>query len=326
MVLIGVIMKSLTDYWRTKFTELQKQFSEEKKNNNTEKKELKDKIFEHQVTIKELQAKITELEKTILGKVKNIEQFEKDKILLVEKQNLEKQNLANENIENIHLAENKKNIEMQVLISEFVRFLRKDVGHVNGHVRVLIEICKEKEAQAVINDLIEYTEWMTLMAEELSWFSQPFKKENGTSKIDVVIDELLLDFKQPVSEKNIKISKDIPEGVPDMPIFQEHFKTVFSEVIKNSIDAMPSGGLITIKVYVEGKNVVVEFKDTGRGIPPHLIEKVTRPFFSTKKKIGFGFGTTKARIILNAYGSHLDINSIEGEGTIVKVVIPVTVL
>ncbi|MDD5687382.1 MAG: ATP-binding protein [Elusimicrobia bacterium] len=318
-------MKSLTDYWRTKFTELQKQFSDEKKNNNVEKKEQKDKIFEHQVTIKELQTKITELEKNISGKVADIEQLKKEKKSSAEKQDLEKQNLANEIIENIHLTEKKKNIEIQVLISEFVRFLRKDVGHVSGHVRVLTEICKEKEAQAVINDLIEYTEWMTLMAEELSWFSQPFKKESGTSKIDTAIDELLPDFKRPISKNNIEISKDISEGIPDIPVFQEHLKTVFSEIMKNSIDAMPSGGSITIKAYVSDKNVVIEFKDTGRGIPLHLIEKVTRPFFSTKKKIGFGFGTTKARIILDTYDSHLDINSIEGEGTVVKVVIPVTI-
>ena len=72
-------MKSLTDYWRTKFVELQKLTNDEKKKANSEKKDLKDKIFEQTVAIKELQDKISEFKKTIVEKEKIISKMETDK-------------------------------------------------------------------------------------------------------------------------------------------------------------------------------------------------------------------------------------------------------
>ncbi|MFA5778753.1 MAG: ATP-binding protein [Elusimicrobiota bacterium] len=312
-------MKSLTDYWRTKFVELQKQFNDDKKKNNSEKKELKDKIFEQSVTIKELQDKISEFEKTVVEKEKIISKIETDKAAMEESHVKEIEKIKNENTENIRLIEQKNYDNETVLISEFVRFLKKDVGYINGLVRVLGEICKEKKSKKVIENLIEHLEWMSQLADELSWFSQPFKKEEGLTDAAYLLEKVVGEFKDSSAAKNVKITVDIREKIQEISIFESHLKTVFTEIIKNSLDAMPHGGLLTIKIErlpVEG--IVIEFSDTGRGIPSHLLEKVTKPFFSTKKKIGFGLGMTRVRKILDAYGYHLTITSEEDKGTTVK--------
>ncbi|HAX62024.1 MAG TPA: hypothetical protein DCX95_05680 [Elusimicrobia bacterium] len=317
-------MKSLTDYWRTKFVELQKQFNDDKKKSDalrhSEKKELKDKIFEQSVAIKELQDKISEFEKTVSEKEKIISKIETAQKAMEESHEKETEKIKNENTEIIRLIEQKNYDNETVLISEFVRFLKKDVGYINGLVRVLGEICKEKEAKKIIENLIEHLEWMSQLAEELSWFSQPFKKEEGLTDAAYLLEKIVGEFNDSSAAKNIKISVESREKIQEISIFEEHLKTVFTEIIKNSLDAMPQGGLLTIKIErmpVEG--IIIEFSDTGRGIPVHLLEKVTKPFFSTKKKIGFGLGLTRVRKILDAYGYRLTITSEEAKGTSVKI-------
>jgi len=317
-------MKSLTDYWRTKFVELQKQFNDEKKTSaalwHSEKKELKDKIFEQTVSIKELQDKISEFEKTIAEKGKIISKIEADKAAAEESHLKEIEKVENENTENIRLIEQKNYDNEAVLISEFVRFLKKDVGYINGLVKVLGEICGEKKSKKIIENLIEHLEWMSQLADELSWFSQPFKKEEGLTDAAYLLEKVVGEFKDSSAAKNVKVSVDIREKIQEISIFEAHLKTVFTEIIKNSLDAMPQGGLLSIKIErmpIEG--IAIEFSDTGRGIPAHLVAKIIKPFFSTKKKIGFGLGMTRVRKILDAYGYHLTITSEEDKGTTVKI-------
>lgn len=322
--LIDFFMKSLTDYWRTKFVELQKQFNEEKKKSaalwHSEKKELKDKISEQSVTIKELENKISEFEKTAAEKEKKILKIETDREVMEESHAEEIEKIKNENTENIRLIEQKNCDNETVLIAEFVRFLKKDVGYVNGLVKVLGELCGEKKSKKIIENLIGHLEWMSQLADELSWFSQPFQKEEGLTDAAYLLEKIVGEFRESSAAKNVKISVDIREKTPEVPVPEEHLKTVFTEIIENSLDAMPNGGLLTIKIErLPAEGIEIEFSDTGRGIPAHLVGKIMKPFFSTKKKIGFGLGMTRVRKILDAYGYRLTITSEEAKGTSAKI-------
>ncbi|MEW6555734.1 MAG: ATP-binding protein [Elusimicrobiota bacterium] len=311
-------MKSLTDYWRAKFVELQKQIDEERKKQNTEKKVLKNEIFEHTAKIKELETKIAELEKIIVSKDKEITALINQQNTVIEKYQNELEVQKNESDEHLRVIVQEKNNEIVTIISEVVRFLKKDAGYINGIAKVCDEFCKEKKIKTLAKNLIEHTEWLIQHADELVWFTQPFTKEEGTVKPDILIDEIITEFKEIAGKLNIKISKEIAE-IPELPIPSQHLKICFTEIIRNCFDAMPQGGTLTIKMYSSENNAVVEISDTGRGIPAHLMEKISQPFFSTKKKVGFGVGLTKVRKILDTYKCKLDIFSEEDKGTTVKI-------
>lgn len=325
-------MKTITDYWRVKFVELQKQFSEERKKSNSEKQGLRDKIFEHSVVVKELQDKINELEKIVSSKEGIIGELETEVNSLVESHKAEIEMLKKENFENIRLVEEKRDVKETVLISEFVRFLKKDIGYIDGLTRVLDEICRKKDERVVVKSLVKHTQWMTNLAEELSWFAIPFIKEEGTVNPGMLVNEVLLGFNKLASEKNVKILKDIQSNIPEIPVSPDYLKLVFIEIIKNSFDAMPDGGTLTITAVVqrstsniqrESDFLEIGFSDTGRGIPEHLLRKIEKPFFSTKKRIGFGLGMTKVRKILDSYDGEMIVSSTEDRGTIVTLAFPV---
>ena len=75
---------------------------------------------------------------------------------------------------------------------------------------------------------------------------------------------------------------------------------------------------------VGGEQVIaISFRDSGEGIPPEIIDQVTKPFFSTKPKgEGTGLGLSISRDILRSHGGDLNIESLAGEFTTVTVDLP----
>jgi CheY-like chemotaxis protein len=105
-------------------------------------------------------------------------------------------------------------------------------------------------------------------------------------------------------------------------------------LVLNARDAMPSGGTINIRIanrslpmatedLEAGEFVVVTVADTGVGIPPELLSKVTEPFFSTKDiGKGTGLGLSTAYGFARQSGGTLRIDSAQGHGTSVEIWLP----
>lgn len=103
---------------------------------------------------------------------------------------------------------------------------------------------------------------------------------------------------------------------------KEKLKQVFLNLAKNAIEAMEGGGDLTIRSVVENNKVVITFKDTGTGISPENMDKVFKPFFTTKAKgTGLGMPVSK-RIIEEHPGGSFHVESEEGRGTTVSVTLP----
>ncbi|KAA0965221.1 PAS domain S-box protein [Sporosarcina sp. ANT_H38] len=105
----------------------------------------------------------------------------------------------------------------------------------------------------------------------------------------------------------------------------KQIQQVFINLMKNSIDAMPNGGVITIStVAAEGRVVKVTLSDTGIGIPPERLSKLGEPYYSLKEK-GTGLGLMVSyKIIENHHGS-IQFKSKEGFGTTVEISLPISV-
>jgi len=83
---------------------------------------------------------------------------------------------------------------------------------------------------------------------------------------------------------------------------------VFNNLIMNSIQAMDKGGIIEIKIRVDGNYAVIEFIDSGGGIPEDLMEKIFEPLFTTKQK-GTGLGLASCKNIILQHGGKLSVKN-----------------
>ena len=88
---------------------------------------------------------------------------------------------------------------------------------------------------------------------------------------------------------------------------------IFSNVIANSIDAMPQGGLLHVEItsIVRGgqEGVLAVIRDQGMGIPQEHMAKVFEPFFTTKGDLGTGIGLWVAKRLVEKRGGQLSITS-----------------
>jgi len=92
-------------------------------------------------------------------------------------------------------------------------------------------------------------------------------------------------------------------------------------VIKNSVDAMPEGGTLTIKSKQVGRSVEFVFSDTGIGMTKETMEKLWTPLFTTKAK-GMGFGLPITKRFIEAHGGSISARSKVGEGTTLTIALP----
>ncbi len=86
-------------------------------------------------------------------------------------------------------------------------------------------------------------------------------------------------------------------------------------LIKNAVEALPSGGRITVATSVKNGEVVLEVKDTGVGISPENRGKVFQPFWTTKGGKGTGMGLASSYGIVKSYNGDISIDSSPGEGS-----------
>ena len=98
---------------------------------------------------------------------------------------------------------------------------------------------------------------------------------------------------------------------------------VFSNLIRNAIQAMPGGGQLVIKTGVlEPEWVTTTITDTGVGIAPEHMARLFEPLFTTKAK-GIGLGLALVKMLIEAHGGKIGVESQAGEGTTFAIQLPI---
>jgi signal transduction histidine kinase len=153
---------------------------------------------------------------------------------------------------------------------------------------------------------------------DLLGFSRVAKPTVAPANIAGIIEDALR--YTPVPE-NIKLTKDINNGLPMAMVDGEQIKQVFHNITLNAMQAMPEGGRLDIKASDKGKSVEVEFTDTGGGIPEEITKKIFDPLFTTKAK-GVGLGLSVCKTIMERHNGEIKVKSQAGKGTTFIISLP----
>lgn len=114
--------------------------------------------------------------------------------------------------------------------------------------------------------------------------------------------------------------------MPDAPVilvgFRDRLKQSFLNIAVNALEALPTGGRMTMEMAIEGAQVRVRITDTGRGIPAAVLARIYDRDFTTKGT-GSGIGLHVARALVEMHGGQTQVESREGHGTQVEVRLPI---
>jgi two-component system cell cycle sensor histidine kinase/response regulator CckA len=141
-----------------------------------------------------------------------------------------------------------------------------------------------------------------------------------------------------ISGSNVKLQVDYGRDLWPVKTDLSQLEQVLINLCVNARDAMPDGGVITLRTrnlkadeaadfnYSDLPNedlVLVEVADNGTGIPPEIMDKIFEPFFTTKE-VGKGTGLGLAMVygIINQSGGHIHPESEVGKGTTFRIFLP----
>jgi PAS domain S-box-containing protein len=186
---------------------------------------------------------------------------------------------------------------------------------------------------------------MGKLVANLLMFSRRSRREISTVDIRKEIESTLELVYYHFRKYQVTVAKEYSEDLPYIQADRQQLRQLFLNLFTNASDAMRHGGTLTIRAnrgqaehrpdrtgssadQTEGgsPSILIEISDTGAGIPPELISKVTEPFFTTKSEgKGTGLGLAICKRVVQEHGGLLDIASVVGPGggTMVSVKLPV---
>jgi signal transduction histidine kinase len=118
----------------------------------------------------------------------------------------------------------------------------------------------------------------------------------------------LISVPKNITIRNLAAKQDI------IIVDQPKMTRVILNIVKNSFDAMPKGGILTITSIKAKGNWALSFVDNGEGMTSETLGKLWGPLFTTKAK-GMGFGLAICRRIVEAHGGKISVKSTVGQGT-----------
>jgi two-component system, sporulation sensor kinase E len=150
---------------------------------------------------------------------------------------------------------------------------------------------------------------------------RPSKLTTKPVQINDLLEGLLEFTYVEIAEQNIGIEKHYDAAIPRALMDEAQMKQACLNIIKNAVQAMPDGGLLTVTTKLAGDEIILTFADTGVGIPKERLGRVFDPFYTTKDG-GSGLGLMIVYKIITDHNGRIDVESEEGKGTRVTITLP----
>ncbi|MEM3099982.1 MAG: ATP-binding protein [Candidatus Nitrosotenuis sp.] len=263
-------------------------------------------------------------------------QYEKQKMIMAQRQIQEERALVQE-----------LNQKVEQNISKFISLearLKEKQAQLEDEVRIKSKALIESEKLAAIGNLSSrlahdlknplsalkvITELLKVATKDQSdpTFQSKLEAANAaifrmTHQIDNVLDfvkeadmqieptsiyEILRLAMNKIPEKS-DVILDIQQNDMTLKCDKQKMAVVFSNIMLNSIQAMNNGGKITIRFYQTPKDTIIDFEDTGPGIPQNIIHKIFDPLFTTKQQ-GTGLGLATCKNIIQHHGGNITVSN-----------------
>lgn len=129
-------------------------------------------------------------------------------------------------------------------------------------------------------------------------------------------------LKYELDQSGIGSELSLAEGLPRIMIDERFMKQAMLNLVKNAIEAMPSGGNLKVSTCRKGDEIDLSVEDTGIGMSAETLSKIFEPFFTTREA-GSGLGLTTVFKIVKEHQGEIQVKSKVGEGTTFTVILPV---
>ncbi len=203
-----------------------------------------------------------------------------------------------------------------------------------GYINLSQIYCERQDKQKVATFLAK-AEQAVKQARDLSQQLLTFAKGGVPLKEPLALPQFIREIANfVVRGSHIKVEFEVADDLWPVEADPSQISQVLNNLLINAIQAMPEGGVITIRarnVWLEeetsslapGRYVCLEVEDQGVGIPKRLLDRIFDPYFTTKEE-GNGLGLAIVHSIIKKHGGHIEVFSEKGKGTKFVIYLPAT--
>lgn len=193
-------------------------------------------------------------------------------------------------------------------------------------MRMLSQLLRQKpelteEQRQSLQYILEEIERIDTIVKGMMDFARPTSLKPVQQPLEPLLRDVLALMQANLTHHKIELQFELTADLPEFEFDSDKIKQAFMNVVLNSMEAMPQGGVLTVSTSNMDNGVSIEVADTGVGIPetdiPHLFE----PFFTSQDK-GTGLGLANVKRIIEEHGGTVAIESTLDEGVTVSIWLP----
>jgi two-component system, NtrC family, sensor kinase len=172
----------------------------------------------------------------------------------------------------------------------------------------------EREAQHLLAAIAGEVDRLTEVTDQYLRLARLPRPALAPEDVNLLLARVLDFTREEMERAGVQVVRELDPALPRALADEGQLRQVFLNLLRNSREAMPSGGTLRIGSRVVDGVVEVSIADSGTGIPAEVKDRLFEPFFSTKSG-GTGLGLALARQILEAHGGSIDCTSSAAQGT-----------
>ncbi|MET7441520.1 ATP-binding protein [Streptomyces sp. NPDC005496] len=183
------------------------------------------------------------------------------------------------------------------------------------------------ETELLMNEIEDSTARISHLVNAAKQYSQLDRAPYQVCDVHELLDSTLLMLSGKIGPR-ITVVKEYDRTLPKIPAYPGELNQVWTNLVDNAVSAMngtEGDGTLTVRTAMDRDRLLVEFRDTGPGVPAEIRDRIFDPFFTTKP-VGEGTGLgldISWRIVVNKHHGHLEVRSVPGD-TRFQVRLPLT--
>lgn len=220
---------------------------------------------------------------------------------------------------------------MGELAASVAHELNNPLATISLHAEVLVgQLAADDPNRRAVEVIEQEVERMATLVSNLLLFSRRSHQQISTINIGEELQNSLEFINYHLRSRRINVATDFANELPSVQGDRQQLRQVFLNLLTNASDAMPEGGKLTVRARKHSLEngsaaVMIEFSDSGIGIQPEDLPKLWESFFTTKPEgKGTGLGLPICRRTVEEHRGTIDIESLPGKGTTVRIVLPAT--
>jgi signal transduction histidine kinase len=207
------------------------------------------------------------------------------------------------------------------MADQLLHEIRNPLSTIGGMAKILKRKLKNSE-------LINYAETMVRESERVEktltaifdFAKVPELNQELVRVCDLLKASLAL-LQSELDRHNITWNVNFPDIEPVLFLDRIYIQQAFLSILKNAVEAMPEGGMLTVSVSVLERNVEIQITDTGLGMAMGHLNRAGEPFFTTKTH-GLGLGLSVAKRVIELHGGFMCLIRNKLGGTDVSITLP----